>query len=363
MKSLMTFVLTAASSMFALTTYAQNCPARLAPGSIIPDPPMVYAKDGAIGGTLYAYYDGDPAVGRSGRYCLMYSGDPAQPPIEAPVFRVAPGDRLNFSLANRMPDTPPMEAYDWNEDVYRVPASLVVLVRHQLCGSTPDLYAEYLLRERKKNVAIAVSRLMKPDERLSINKLKLLAGIPRTTAARWLSDPYFQRWLDFGRKQPWKRLLKTNRRRANNSLQLAVARAERINEPVSLILCDLDHFGDLRALLTLADPDLDAGALGHAAVPRGLQLPDVHECFGPAGHGDKPKALLGIEPFDDCFDRLRCLRRARPWIARPPFGYSILGDVIVIVTAALGLTVVFVAAHSTSIRIATITKCLVLSAD
>src|SRR2546426_402923 len=65
------------------------------------------------------------------------------------------------------------------------------------------------------------------------------------------------------------------------------------------------------------------------------------------------KPLLGIEPFDDCFDRLRCLRRARPWTARPPFGYSILGGVIVIVTAALGLTVVFVAAHSTSIRFAT----------
>src|SRR4029077_478355 len=82
-----------------------------------------------------------------------------------------------------------------------------------------------------------------------------------------------------------------------------------------------------------------------------LQHTDVHECLGSTDHGDKPKALLGIEPFDDCFDRLRCLRRARPWIARPPFDYSILGGVIVIVTAALGLTVVFVAAHSMSIRI------------
>ena len=111
----------------------------------------------------------------------------------------------------------------------------------------------------------------------------------------------------------------------------------------------LDHFGDLWALLPLADSDLDASALRHAAVSCCLQQTDVHECLGSTDHGDKPKALLGIEPFDDCFDRLRCLRRARPWIARPPFGYSILGGVIVIVTAALWLTVVFVAAHSTSI--------------
>ena len=107
--------------------------------------------------------------------------------------------------------TTTLEAYDWNEDVYRVPASLVVLIRHQLCGTRPDLDVECRLRERKKNVAIGVAQSLKPDERLSINKLKLLAGIPRTTAARWLSDADFQRWLDFGRKQPWKDLFKTGR--------------------------------------------------------------------------------------------------------------------------------------------------------
>jgi ABC transporter substrate binding protein len=100
-----------------------------------------------------------------------------------------------------------------------------------------------------------------------------------------------------------------------------------------------------------------------AAMSCCLQHTNVHECLGSPDHGDKPKALLGIEPFDDCFDRLQCLRRARPWITWPPFGYSILGGAIVIVTAALRLTVVFVAAHSTSIRIRNNTKCLVLSAD
>jgi hypothetical protein len=113
--------------------------------------------------------------------------------------------------------TTTLEAYDWNEDVYRVPASLVVLIRNQLCGSTPDLHAEFRLREHKKNVAIAVAQQLKRDERLSINKLKQLAGIPRTTAARWLNDPYFQRWLDFGREQPWKGLLKKNPQRASKT--------------------------------------------------------------------------------------------------------------------------------------------------
>jgi hypothetical protein len=64
----------------------------------------------------------------------------------------------------------------------------------------------------------------------------------------------------------------------------------------------LNHFGNLGALLALTDSDLDAGAFGHAAVPRCFQLTNVHECVGPADHGDKPKALLGIEPFDDRID-------------------------------------------------------------
>src|SRR4029077_11061765 len=60
----------------------------------------------------------------------------------------------------------------------------------------------------------------------------------------------------------------------------------------------LNDFGDFRTLLPLADLDLDARALGHVAVSRCLKLADVQECLGPSDHGDKSKALLGIEPFD-----------------------------------------------------------------
>ena len=67
--------------------------------------------------------------------------------------------------------------------------------------------------------------------------------------------------------------------------------------------------------MTLANSDLDPSTFRHAAVPCCLQLTDVHECLGPADHGDKSKALLGIEPLDGGFERLRCVRWARLWIA------------------------------------------------
>lgn len=102
-----------------------------------------------------------------------------------------------------------LEAYDWSEDTSRIPASLVVLIRHQLCGTNPDLEKEYRSRERKKNVAIGIAQFLEPGEQLSINRLKSFAGVPRTTAARWLNDPSFKRWLDFARGRPWEALSKS----------------------------------------------------------------------------------------------------------------------------------------------------------
>ncbi len=109
MNRLPAWALTVAALTAPLAVQAQNCPARLAPGSLIPDPPMVWAKNGVIGGSFSAYFDGNPAAGRDGRYCLMYSADGTRPPVEAPVLRLAPGERIGFSLVNRMPApaTPP----------------------------------------------------------------------------------------------------------------------------------------------------------------------------------------------------------------------------------------------------------------
>ena len=72
--------------------------------------------------------------------------------------------------------------------------------------------------------------------------------------------------------------------------------------PLNCTRGHLNHFDNLRALLAPADSDLDAGALRYAEVACCFQLANVHECLGPANHGDKPKAFLGIEPFDDRFD-------------------------------------------------------------
>src|SRR5712671_1269509 len=79
------------------------------------------------------------------------------------------------------------------------------------------------------------------------------------------------------------------------------------------IQIDLNDFGNLKALLPLADTDLDAGALWHAAVPCCLQVTDVYKCVGAAHHGHKSKALLSIEPFDDRFDRFLPPGKCSKW--------------------------------------------------
>ncbi len=118
MKRQITLLLVVLSSISPMAAYSQQCPARLAPGSVIPDPSMVTARNGVIGGVFYSYFDGDPQVGREGRYCLMYSSDGIQAHVEAPVLRLAPGERIAFSLLNRMPVTPPADIHPWNSDLH-----------------------------------------------------------------------------------------------------------------------------------------------------------------------------------------------------------------------------------------------------
>jgi hypothetical protein len=93
-----------------------------------------------------------------------------------------------------------LEAFDWHEERFRVPASLVVLVRHQLCGLKPDLHQEYLSREKRHNMAFVVAQQLKPDEKLSINKLVAMTGIPRSSAARWLADQEFRQLVEHGQR-------------------------------------------------------------------------------------------------------------------------------------------------------------------
>jgi AAA domain len=99
------------------------------------------------------------------------------------------------------------------------------------------------------------------------------------------------------------------------------------------------------AVAAAADLHFDASARRQAAVSRCLQETNVQECIEPAVHGHKTEALVRIEPFDDCVNRLPPLLRAWLRPVQPPSGKAIRGGVIVVVTAALGLAVIVVAAH------------------
>jgi predicted transcriptional regulator len=70
-----------------------------------------------------------------------------------------------------------------------------VLIRHQLTGTKPDLHTAVLAKEQLQNTAIMVAQILKPNEKLSINKLASIANVPRSTAARLLKDKEFQQWL------------------------------------------------------------------------------------------------------------------------------------------------------------------------
>ena len=93
-----------------------------------------------------------------------------------------------------------LEACDWNDVEVRVPASLVVLIRHQLTGTEPDLHTAYLAKERLHNTAIWAAQSLKPNEKLSINKLASKFNIPRSRAARLLKDKEFQQWLEIAKR-------------------------------------------------------------------------------------------------------------------------------------------------------------------
>lgn len=89
-----------------------------------------------------------------------------------------------------------LEGLDLHNEMVQVPASLILLVRHQLGPLKGDLHDEYRSREAKLQVARRVGQLLEPDGKLSINLLVKLASqsnkpISRATAARWLKDKEF----------------------------------------------------------------------------------------------------------------------------------------------------------------------------
>src|SRR5262249_5097871 len=88
-----------------------------------------------------------------------------------------------------------LENLDRNDVMVRVPASLIVLILHQLCAGTPDLHQTFLSRERRQDTALLAAKWFEPGEKISVRKLASVTGIPRSTAARYLADKKFKKSL------------------------------------------------------------------------------------------------------------------------------------------------------------------------
>jgi hypothetical protein len=89
-----------------------------------------------------------------------------------------------------------LDTLDRHAGRFRIPPSLIVLIRYQLCGLKPDLYQEYLSHRKRFQAALTAAHQLNAGERLSINKLVAFTGIPRNTAARWLADEGFREMVE-----------------------------------------------------------------------------------------------------------------------------------------------------------------------
>jgi hypothetical protein len=82
-----------------------------------------------------------------------------------------------------------MEANKENRVV--IPSSLIELIRHQLCGPTPDIRKAYISHEKREHAAFIVAQQRALNKKISIRKLAKLAGVKKSTAATWLANPEF----------------------------------------------------------------------------------------------------------------------------------------------------------------------------
>ena len=93
------------------------------------------------------------------------------------------------------------EAIDRCGGWIRIPTSLVVLLREQLCGSSPDLHQQYLSQKRFRqaafNAGLSFEQTGKP---ISVRKLAAANDVSPATAERWIAHKHFQRLFDSGRK-------------------------------------------------------------------------------------------------------------------------------------------------------------------
>ncbi len=84
-----------------------------------------------------------------------------------------------------------LESFERLESV-RIPGSLVLLIRQQLCGETPDLYEEEITFLKQISAAQTIADALSDGEQLTVRKAAKLLNVPRSTAARWLASRRFQ---------------------------------------------------------------------------------------------------------------------------------------------------------------------------
>jgi len=89
-----------------------------------------------------------------------------------------------------------LEAIEWKRaDRIIIPSSLIALIRDRLCGPMPDLRKAYLA-DIKRNRATMIAATLSLSKKLSARNLARLAGVKKTTASGWLSDPEFKRDME-----------------------------------------------------------------------------------------------------------------------------------------------------------------------
>jgi hypothetical protein len=95
-----------------------------------------------------------------------------------------------------------VEYYHFSEFEWRFPASLVWLIKHQLCADKPDLEAEYRSRQRRLMLAWSLGEQLGPNGRVSGPVLQKCYQMPRASAYRLARDPEFLRMVDSFRASP-----------------------------------------------------------------------------------------------------------------------------------------------------------------
>jgi hypothetical protein len=149
-----------------------------------------------IAGTLDADEHSIDALSLCLMECLIARSElPKHGPGHIAKRREAISDTtINYLIAHML------EALDYNDAMVRIPGSLVVLIRQQLCGLNPDLHNEYLLRAARQDAAIAAGQHFHQTKKtLSIRKLANMLRVSRSMASRWLKDKEFLRWFELGK--------------------------------------------------------------------------------------------------------------------------------------------------------------------